>query len=162
MILGALLVGHIGFQAYRWFAFGPERVRLERLTGELEAVGVEVVRSQLAADSLRLAVEAIDRDLEATRSGIAEYRDHATDGALPANLYLRYRRDLHAHNLRVSERNEWFEGWRAAISRNRHAVRRYNMLADSIRSTAAVMGEPYYSIPTPAEIALERGIVPRP
>ena len=42
-------------------------------------------------------------------------------------------------------------GWQEILDRNRTAGRRYNLLGDSIRDLAMRMGDPYYSVPTPAE-----------
>lgn len=161
VLMVLLVVAKVGHQTYRWYAHDEERARIEALTGELEDVAIEVVSSQLVADSLREAIEASDRELEAARATIAAYEAHSVGGALPVHLYEPYRSELEAHNRRVLTRNQAFERWRGAIHRNRTAVDRFNALADSIRVTAAAMGEAYYSIPTPAEVALERGIEPR-
>lgn len=161
VILALLVFARVAHQAYRWYAHDEERARIEALTSQLKEVGLAVVTTQLASDSLRSLVEEMDRRLESTRAAIAAYERHSIGGALPAHLYGAYQGDLETHNRRVVERNEWFEQWRETVGRNHTAVSRYNALADSIRTTAAAMGEPYYSIPTPAEIALERGLAPR-
>lgn len=161
VVMLLLVFAKVGHQTYRWYAHDEERARIETLTGELEDVAIEVVSSQLVADSLRDAIQASDRGLEAARAAIAAYEAHAVGGALPVHLYDPYRRELEAHNRQVVSRNQSFERWRGVVDRNRAAVDRYNALADSIRMTAAEMGEAYYSIPTPAEVALERGIEPR-
>lgn len=160
IVMALLVAAKVGHQTYRWYAHDEERARIESLTGELEDVAIEVVSSQMVADSLRDSIQASDEELEAARAAIAAYEAHAVGGALPVHLYEPYRRELEAHNRRVVARNRSFERWRAAVDRNRAAVTRYNALADSIRMTAAEMGEAYYSIPTPAEVALERGIRP--
>lgn len=161
MVLALLVAARVGHQTYRWYVHDDERARIHRLTADLEEAGLEVVKTQLAIDSLRAVVEEMDRELEGTRAAIAAYESHAVGGALPAHLYEAYRGDLAIHNRKVVERNARFDEWREAATRNHAAVTRYNALADSIRATAAEMGEPYYSIPTPAEIALERGLTPR-
>lgn len=160
-ILAVLVLAKVGHQAYRWYAHDEERARIQALSGVLEDVAIEVVASQLVSDSLRAEIESTDRELETTRAAIARYEEHSIGGALPARMYGPYRRELQAHNRRVEERNAMYERWRDAIARNHAAIDRYNALADSIRATAAAMGEPYYSIPTPAEVALERGLSPR-
>jgi hypothetical protein len=161
VILALLVFARVAHQTYRWYAHDEERARIEALSALLEDVGLRVVTTQLAGDSLRALVEQMDRGLAGTRAAIAAYERHAVGGALPAHLYGAYRGDLDAHNRRVVERNARFEQWREAVGRNHAAVTRFNSLADSIRVAAAAMGEPYYSIPTPAEIALEHGLVPR-
>ena len=50
------------------------------------------------------------------------------------------------------------EEWREVVNNNHHYVDRYNLLADSMRSVAGRMGEPYYPIRTPAEIATSRRV----
>ena len=161
VVLGVLVAARVAHQTYQWYAHDEERARIQGLTEELEHVGLDVVRTQLAIDSLRAVVEEMDHQLEGTRAAVAAYQRHAVGGALPAHLYEAYRGDLEIHNRRVVERNARFDQWREAASRNHAAVRRFNALAESIRATAAEMGEPYYSIPTPAEIALEHGLTPR-
>lgn len=161
VVLALLVAARIAHQTYQWYAHDEERARIHGLTARLEDAGLGVVTTQLAIDSLRLIVEEMDRELEGTRAAIAAYERHAVGGALPAHLYEAYRGDLELHNRKVVERNAKFDELRAVASRNHAAVRRYNALSDSIRATAAEMGEPYYSIPTPAEIAHERGLTPR-
>ena len=57
----------------------------------------------------------------------------------------------------MSERNALYREWRGLVDSNRTYVERYNVIVDSIRAAATAMGEPYYPIPTPAEIAARRG-----
>lgn len=161
IVVIVLVAGKIGLQTYRWYVHDEERARIQALSSELEDVAVEVVGTQLVSDSLRAVIEGMDEDLEGRRVRIAEYERHAVNGALPVHLYDGYRRELELHNRLVVERNSGYEMWHDAVSRNHAAVERYNALVDSIRSTAAEMGEPYFTIPTPAEIAVERGISPR-
>jgi hypothetical protein len=59
----------------------------------------------------------------------------------------------------VSERNELFADWRATVEANHEHVRRYNRLVDEIREGAARMGEAYFPIPSPAEVAYRRGLL---
>jgi hypothetical protein len=160
VIMAALLAAKLGHQVYSWYAHEGERTQIEQLSGELEEVGVEVVTTQLAADSLRWVIERMDGGLEATRRKVESYGRRAVDGALPGRVYDAYRAELDDYNRGVGERNSRFEEWRAIVERNHAAVDRFNRLADSIRGLAIAMGEPYFSIPTPAEIALERGLEP--
>lgn len=160
VVILLLIMAKVGQQAYRWWAYDEERARIEALSGELEDVAIEVVSSQLMADSLRRQIEQMDEALQVSRSRLATYERHSAGGALPTTVFAPYSRDLERHNRQVVVRNAAFERWREAVQRNHTAVGRYNALADSIRTTAAHIGEPYYSIPTPAEVAVERGIEP--
>lgn len=160
VIVAALLAAKLGRQVYSWYAHEGERMQIERLSGELEEVGMEVVTTQLAADSLHSVIERMDGGLAVTRRRVESYGRRAVDGALPGRVYDEYRGDLADYNRGVGERNSRFEEWRAVVERNHAAVDRFNHLADSIRGLAIAMGEPYFSIPTPAEIALERGVEP--
>lgn len=156
--MAAVLAVTVGRQVHSWYAHQDERTQIARLSAELEEAGVEIVTTQLAADSLRAVIERMDGGLEATRRRVESYGRQAVDGALPGRVYEGYRGELDAYNRRVGERNSRFEAWREVIERNHRAVDRFNLMADSIRGLAAAIGEPYFSIPTPAEIALERGV----
>lgn len=161
-VLALLVATKLSHEAYRWYAFAEERTRIDVLRSELGDAGVEIVRTQLAADSLRERIESIDVELEVARRQMAGLERHSVDGALPPDLYAVYERQLEGYNGRVGARNEEFEEWREIVARNHAAVRHYNELADSIRALASAMGEPYYPLPTPAEIAVERGAVQWP
>lgn len=159
VILAALLTVKLGSRVYSWYAHDEERTEIARLSTELEEVGMAIVWSQVAADSLHAEIEVLDADLETMRSRVESYGRRSVDGVLPGPIYDGYRRELDAYNRRVGERNARYERWREVIDRNHVAVDRFNALAERIGDLAAAMGEPYYSIPTPAEIAVERGIV---
>jgi hypothetical protein len=108
---------------------------------------------------MRLVMEKEDAALEAELRALRRFDRMARGGALPTEIYARYRADLDRHNLHVGERNERLRDWQAILARNHAAVDRYNVLADSIRDIATKMGEPYYAVPTPAEAAMERGLI---
>ena len=150
-------VGHIGF---RWYAHADERAQIRVLQGDLEAAGVAVVRTQLGADSLRAEVQRLDGELRELRRAVRRYDRRAHEGMLPWPAYGAYRQELDAYNRRVRERNARFDAWRSVVVRNHEAVSRFNVLADSVRRVAGRMGEPYFPIPTPAELALKHGIRP--
>ena len=61
----------------------------------------------------------------------------------------------------VRRRNDKLGEWRAVVESNHAAADRYNLLADSMRSVAARMGDPYYAVPSPVELAVAHGIRPR-
>jgi hypothetical protein len=151
-------------QLYRWFAFEEERVELVRLNHEVEGTALEVMRTQLQADSLRGVIQEMDGDLGAQRRGLQRLERRAGEGGLPPLLFQEYRQLLDETNDLVAVRNHSFEEWRTVVEGNHRAVRRYNALADSIRGIGAKMGEPYLSIPSPAEVATRHGlrVPPRP
>ncbi len=146
-------------QVYRWAAFGDERVRVKELRGSLVEAGAQIVVTREASDSMRGVMEKEDAALEEELRGLRRYDRMARGGALPSEIYGRYRRELDRHNLHVGERNQRLRDWQAILARNHAAVDRYNLLADSIRDIATRMGEPYYAVPTPAEAAMERGLI---
>lgn len=160
LIAALLVVGRLGRQTYLWYAHQDERGEIETLSTELEDAGMEVVLTQLAADSLHRLISGLDEGLADTRRHVDSYGGRAIGGMLPPGVYDAYRSELDAYNQRVGERNVLYGRWRDVIDRNHAAVDRFNRLADSIRGFAATMGEPYYPIPTPAEIATAAGIEP--
>ncbi|HEX6925769.1 MAG TPA: hypothetical protein VF167_10065 [Longimicrobiaceae bacterium] len=157
----ALLLYNLGRQGYRWVAYAEEREVLRRLTESVDTVALEVMRSQIAADSLRAVIEAADSELREEREALAALERRAEDNRLPPTLYDEYRSVLARYNQHVGERNAVYERWRGVVSRNHAAVERYNAIADSIRTVGAKMGEPYIPIPSPSEVAVEHGLTPR-
>jgi hypothetical protein len=157
-IAAALLVVNLGRQLYRWAAFADERDDLRRLGVELDGAALGVMRTQLLADSLRGAIQTLDSRLEAQRAALAALERAANGGGLPPQLYEEYRADLDEYNGSVAARNDGFDRWRAVVERNHLAVGNYNVLADSIRSIGVTIGEPYISIPSPAEVAVRHGL----
>jgi hypothetical protein len=153
----ALLVGiQVAREAFRWYAYAEERGAVRRLGPELEEAGVAVVRTQVRADTLRREIEAADRELGQARAEVAAYERHIRNGTIPGHLYPAYRESVEEFNRRVARRNARVAELEETIRRNHEAVARYNLVADSIRWYTRRMGEPYYSIPTPAELASGR------
>ena len=97
--------------------------------------------------------------LEREQRALRRYDDFAHDGALPTVLYERYRAELTRYNDHVAARNARLSQWQEVLARNHSVVARYNLLSDSIRDLATRMGDPYYAVPTPAEAAIERGVI---
>jgi hypothetical protein len=160
-LLAVVLVAvHAGYGAYRWLAFAEERAQLRALNAQVDSAGFQVIRTQLRVDTLEQRIGGMDRELEEVRSALARFGAHEVDGALPPALHAQYRAEIARYNRRVELRNGWFARWQAAVRNNATAVRRYNRLADSIRSVAARMGEPYYNIPSPVEAAVRQGLRP--
>jgi hypothetical protein len=159
----ALLVGvKLAQEGYRWYAYEDEREQIREMTARLEELGYRVIRSQLAADSLRGIIERTDARLEEERRRMEGYERRATLGALDMSGLERYRMELDAHNRSVTDRNRRLVVWQEVIAENHQVVSHYNSLADSIRAVAASMGEPYYDVPAPVEMAARRGLTAPP
>lgn len=148
---------------YRWLAFGPERARVQVLRTGLVDAGAQYVRSRQEGDSMRAVLRAEDEALEAEEHRLRRYDGYATGGGLPPDVYERYRADLTRYNRHVTERNTKLADWQEIQARHNAAASRYTVLADSLNTLATRMGDPYYAVPTPAEAAIERGIIkPQP
>lgn len=160
LLLTLVVAVKMGDQLYRWYAFADERERLRAWSEQLEEAGAEVIRTQMRADSLREVIRAADAELKAARRAIERYESFAREDALPEHLYGSYRREVDEYNRGVGARNQGFSDWREVVMRNHAAVARYNALVDSIRRTAERIGEPYIAIPSPAEAAARRGVLP--
>jgi len=145
--------------AYRWVRYGPEREQVRRMRGDLVDSGAAIIRTRQSSDSMRAALRAEDAALEQEQRVLRRYDDYAHDGALPTGLYERYRADLTRYNDHVAARNAKLAAWQEVLARNHAVVGRYNLLSDSIRDLATQMGDPYYEVPTPAEAAIERGVI---
>lgn len=150
-----VLGGRIGYQLITWYQAAPERELLVSLEAELEDAAVGLITTQVASDTLKEAIEAVDVELGRGRQLLdnLEGRPGFRGGADAT-----YLRELREFNRKVVARNQMVEDWRSTVANNHSHVDRYNMLADSIRSVATRMGEPYYPVRTPAEIATARGV----
>lgn len=160
LLVALVAVVNLGRQVYGWIAYADERASLQGLSERLEDAGLEVMRTQLSADSLRVQIQAMDSELGGRKQSVASFERFVRDGALPAHLYDAYRTELEGYNRQVQIRNARFARWKEVVVRNHAAVGRYNGLADSIRSLADQIGEPYFQIPSPVELAVKRGLVP--
>ena len=159
LLVVLIVAAKAGAEWLRWATSGEERAQIRTLREQVVDVGVDVVRAQARADTLRLAIEREDSALERQRVALDRYTGRAQDGALSADVYARYRRELTRYNAHVTARNESFARWQQERMRSGAAVDRYNRLSDSIRSIAARIGEPYYPVPLPIEAAAERGLI---
>ncbi len=156
-ILGVLLLIagiKIGQQLYRYYVFADERLEIVRLEDEVDYEGLGVISTQLRADTLRQEIDAADVWLRSARQTLDRTERELLRGPVSADVERAYRNDLTRYNERVNERNVLFQEWRATVESNHVHVERYNLLVDSIRRLATVMGEPYYPIMSPAEIAV--------
>lgn len=160
ILLGAILVAlaatKVVQQVYRWQTYQPERAAIARLEVELEAAALGVVRTQVAADSLQAAIESLDVELRDGRGDLDLLERTAMNPRVQGSVS-GYYRSLEAYNRRVRGRNSAFARWQTTLEANREFVNRYNAVADSIRTLAEAMGELYYPIRSPAEIAVRHG-----
>lgn len=162
LMLALAVVLLVGRELYRYVAYGDERRLLIALREQVVDAGASVTRTRQQSDSLRTLVEGADQELEREVRILRRYNRQARGGLLPPDVYERYARDRARYEEVLARRNGWFEEWRGVIGRNHTAVDRYNLLADSIRSVAGRIGDPYFPVPLPIEAAAERGIVVRP
>ena len=147
-------------QVYRVFAFADEREQVVVLREKLldAGAGVEVARAE--ARRMRARLEEEDAKLEEEREHLERYERLAQDGRyLPADVYAAYKAELETYNRHVVERNALNRRLGDIQDRSMLAAESYDALADSIRDLAARMGEPYYSVPTPVEAAIQRGTI---
>jgi hypothetical protein len=156
-ILGVLVLIagiKIAQQLYRYYVFSEERLEIVRLEEEVDSAGLGVIGTQLRADTLRQVIDAADTRLGVARQALDRVEVELARGAVSIDLERSYRADLARYNEEVDRRNALFRQWRATVDSNHVHVERYNLLVDSIRALATVMGEPYYPIMSPAEIAV--------
>jgi hypothetical protein len=158
-VLAALLLIALfkfGQQLYSYWAYHEERVELVRLEEEIGASGLGVIDTQVRADSIRSAIEKADLHLRTARNALDRFERQVLAGPVTMAVERGYRQELDAYNRLVNERNAMFSEWRDAVDRNHEYVEEYNLLVDSIRKVAAVIGEPFYPIASPAELAARR------
>src|SRR5215218_11049819 len=99
---------------------------------------------------MRAILRAEDEALEAEERVLRRYDSYASGGGLPPDVYERYRGDLTRYNRHVTERNARLADWQEIQARHNAAASRYTVLADSLNALATRMGDPYYTVPTPA------------
>jgi hypothetical protein len=157
-LLGLVVVVLLGRQLYQYVAYRDERALLVGLREEVVDAGAEVTRTRQESDSLRALVEAANGELEQNVRVLRRYNRIARGGMLPPDVYARYAQDRARYEETLRRQEEWAGTWKGVVARNHGAVDRYNRLADSIRAVAARIGDPYYSVPLPAEAAAERGV----
>ena len=155
-----LVVMELTHGVYRLFAFEEQRTQLRVLNDMVGDAGVEVIRTQLRADSVRTQLETMDAELEDARELFTALDARATRGRLTAAHAAEYRARVMQYNRRVAVHSFWMGEWERVLADNRQAVRRYNDLADEIRTIAATMGEQHYNIPSPVEAAVKSGLRP--
>ncbi len=162
LLLGVVVADRLVHYLYTWHLYREERAHLEVLREQVVDVGVDVLRLQARADTVRREVERDDKVLEEKRRALERFGRYADNGGLPPSLYEAYRRELEEFNTRVRRRNHRAREWEELNTRYREAMHRYQRLTDSIQQIAHQIGDPYYRIPLPVEAAAERGVIPTP
>ena len=146
-------------QLYRYVAFRDERAQVAVLRDRLLDAGaaLEVARGEHRA--AREALEAQDELLEQERRGLMRLQRAVESGPVSEAQYAGYRTALETYNHHVVDRNGRYQSYQDIRDRWVGSVESYTSLADSVRQIAARMGEPYYSVPTPLEAAVARGVI---
>lgn len=153
LVLGVKIVQ----EGYRHFAFRDERAEIMRLESLIEEEGLGVVETQIRSDSLRAKIERADSGLSLLRAELDGFERQILAGPVTPDFEERYRGALDRYNQGVEARNNLFQELRRTIDANHHHVDAYNAISDSIRSLAEGIGDPYYPVRSPAEIAAGRG-----
>jgi hypothetical protein len=143
---------------YRWYSFREERVHLTELREELVEEGAEMIRAQLEAEQVRMLISATDSMLDSRRREVEANRYRGWSGRYSRVHYTSYVKDVDTFNQAIRQRNVRLQELNAIVHRRNAAATRYYLLADSIRALAVRAGEPYFSVPIPAQAAAERGI----
>lgn len=157
--LGLLLLAKIGMELYQWGAQRQPRERLGAVRERLVDAGVVLIRAEARLDTLRRALEGGNEALEEERSALDAYETRMREGPLPPEGYALYRERVDRFNRHAERHNARLRQWNAAVARKDEALDRYAALADSARALARELGEPIYPIPSPAEAAVERGVI---
>lgn len=161
MVLLLVLVVAVKLSAewVRWIRFGDERTELLALRERILDAGVAVVRTEARSDTLRRAIRVRDRELATTDARLRRSAARLRAGEWSRGMYVAYRRDVLRYNAAVEGRNRKFSDYQRLRTSNDSAWTRYTRLADSIRTLAARVGDPYYPVPLPIEAAAERGLI---
>jgi hypothetical protein len=155
----ALVVAvQIAEHLYRWYVHRDERAQLAVLREELIDVGAEMIEAQLAVEHIRAEIQMLDSEGERWR--VRAFPQGSPRPAPPATRWAA-RPDDEEHDriqARILERNRQLDDLSVVVSRRNSAAARYYLLADSLRSVAQRVRDPYFAIPLPAEAATARGI----
>jgi hypothetical protein len=154
LVVAVQVVEHL----YRWYVHRDERAQLAVLREELIDVGAEMIEAQLAIEHIRAEMQMLDSEGERWR--VRAYPHGSPHPATPAPRRTA-RPDGEEHGriqARILERNRQLDDLSVVVSRRNSAAARYYLLADSLRSVADRVRDPYFAIPLPAEAATARGI----
>jgi hypothetical protein len=159
IVLLAVVGVKVSEQLYRFVAFRDEREQVKVLRDRLLDAGARLELARGERGRARDALEAEDDRLEAERRRLMLLQGTLEGGQVTAAQYERYRIALETYNRHVVARNGRYQQYQEIRDRWAVSVESYASLADSIREVAARMGEPYYTVPTPLEAAMARGVI---
>jgi hypothetical protein len=157
--IGLVATVQIVEHLFRWYVHRDERVELAALREELIDVGAEMIETQLAIEQIRAAIVELDANGYGPRIAVypaGRYHGRTSESASAAPRDVAVV-DEH-RRARVLERNRHLDELNGVVARRNSAAARYYLLADSIRSVAERVRDPYFAIPLPAEAATARGI----
>jgi hypothetical protein len=146
-------------QLYRYVAFRDERQQVAVLQERLLDAGAQLELARGEHHAAREALEGEDRRLERERQRLMRLQRAVEEGPFSVAQYDQYRNALETYNRHVVERNGRSQSYQGVRDRWVTSVESYVSLADSVRELAHRMGEPYYSVPTPLEAAVARGVI---
>jgi hypothetical protein len=158
-VLLAVIGVKVSEQAYRFVAFRDERAQVRVLRDRLLDAGARLELARGERTRARDALEAEDERLEAERQRLLLRQRALESGPVTQAQYDRYRDALETYNHHVVDRNGRYQQYQVIRDRWAGSVESYAALADSLRDIATRMGEPYYSVPTPLEAAMARGVL---
>ena len=158
MVVVLLLIAgaKVAQQLFRFYASRDERIEIVRLESRIDEAGAGIIATRVRADSLRTAVEAMDDELREGRDRLDRIEHRLLSGPATTAQEAAYLGELGIHNALVTERNAVYREWRTSVDSHADFIGSYNAIVDSIRSLAIAIGEPYYPISSPAEIATQR------
>ncbi|MDB4947548.1 MAG: hypothetical protein JWM27_197 [Gemmatimonadetes bacterium] len=157
--LAAIVVFNLGREGYRWYAFRDERAAIVRLRRHVVEAGAEVTLTRGQLEALNRAVGTADSGLTADVQVLRRYAVQSDGGLLPPAVYARYLRDRRRYDEHRAQRQEVSRRWEEVQGRLHASADWYNVLADSIRTLATRIGDPYYHVPLPVEAAAEKGLI---
>jgi hypothetical protein len=157
--LAAIVVFNLGREGYRWYAFRDERAAIVRLRKQVVEAGAEATVTRGQLEMLNRSLQSADSDLAADVRVLRGYSLQSDGGLLPPAVYARYLRDRRRYDERRERRQEVSRRWEELQARLHASADRYDVLADSIRTLATRIGDPYYHVPLPVEAAAEKGLI---
>jgi hypothetical protein len=158
-VLLAIVGVKMSEQLYRFVAFRDERAQVRVLRDRLLDAGARLELARGERTRARDALEAEDARLEEERQRLLRLQRSLENGPVTQAQYDHYRAALETYNHHVVDRNGRYQQYQGIRDRWAASVESYAALADSMRDIATRMGEPYYSVPTPLEAAMARGVL---
>lgn len=159
VVLLAIVGVKLSEQLYRFVAFRDERAQARVLQERLLDAGARVELARTEDRRMRTLLAEDDERLERERARLMRLQSGLEHEPASMAEYEQYRAALEAYNRHVVARNGRNREHQAFRERLLASVEEYVALGDSIRAVAAAMGEHYYSVPTPLEAAVARGVV---